>query len=49
MDREELKELADYLIPLAESTNAGKAEMTADYDEKWEFFMGFRKKKKYAK
>lgn len=45
MDRDELKELADYLIPLAENSNASKAEMTADYDNKWEFYMGFRKKR----
>lgn len=49
MDREEIKELADYLLPLAESNNASKSEMTTDYDEKWEFFMGFRKKKNHAK
>ena len=49
MDRDDIKELADYLIPMAESTNAAKAEMTTEYDEKWEFYMGFRKIKKYRK
>lgn len=39
--------MAKDLIPLAESTNAGEAVMSTDYDDKWEFFMGFRKKKKY--
>lgn len=47
MDRSEIEEMAKDLIPLAESTNASEAVMTADYDDKWEFFMGFRKKKKY--
>ena len=46
MDRSEIEEMAKDLIPLAESTNASEAVMTADYDDKWEFFMGFRKKKK---
>ena len=32
---------------LAEENNAGEALMTTDYDDKWEFIMGFRKKKKY--
>ncbi len=40
MDRDNIKELADYLIPMAESTNAAKAEMATEYDEKWEFYMG---------
>ena len=47
MDRSEIEEMAKDLIPLAESTNASEAVMSADYDDKWEFFMGFRKKKKY--
>ena len=47
MDRSDIEEMAKDLIPLAESTNAGEAVMTTDYDDKWEFFMGFRKKKKY--
>ena len=46
MDRSDIEEMAKDLIPLAESTNAGEAVMTTDYDDKWEFFMGFRKKKK---
>ena len=29
------------------STRAGEALMSTDYDDKWEFVMGFRKKKKY--
>ena len=45
MDREEIEELAKDLIPMAEEQNASQAIMTADYDDKWEFFMGFRKKK----
>ena len=44
MDREEIEELAKDLIPMAEEQNASQAIMTADYDDKWEFFMGFRKK-----
>ena len=47
MDRSDIDEMAKDLIPLAESKNASEALMTADYDDKWEFFMGFRKKKKY--
>ena len=47
MDRSDIEERAKDLIPLAESTNAGEALMTTDYDDKWEFIMGFRKKKKY--
>ena len=47
MDRNDIEEMAKDLIPLAEENNAGEALMTADYDEKWEFVMGFRKKKKY--
>ena len=47
MDRDDIEEMAKDLIPLAEEKNAGEALMTADYDEKWEFIMGFRKKKKY--
>ena len=47
MDRSDIEEMAKDLIPLAERTNAGEAVMTTDYDDKWEFFMGFRKKKKY--
>ena len=47
MDRSEIEEMAKDLMPLAESTNASEAVMSADYDDKWEFFMGFRKKKKY--
>ena len=47
MDRSDIEEMAKDLIPLAERTNAGEAIMTTDYDDKWEFFMGFRKKKKY--
>ena len=47
MDRSDIEEMAKDLIPLAESTNAGEALMTTDYDDKWEFIMGFRKKKKY--
>ncbi len=43
MDRDEMKELVNYLIPLAENTNAVKAKMTADYDEKWEFLWVFLK------
>ena len=43
----DIEEMAKDLIPLAESTNAGEAFMTTDYDDKWEFIMGFRKKKKY--
>ena len=45
MDREEIEELAKDLIPMAEEKNASQAIMAADYDDKWEFFMGFRKKK----
>ena len=45
MDREEIQELAKDLIPMAEEKNASQAIMTADYDDKWEFFMGSRKKK----
>ena len=44
MDREDIEELAKDLIPMAEEQNASQAIMTADYDDKWEFFMGFRKK-----
>ena len=40
-----IEELAKDLIPMAEEKNASQAIMTADYDDKWEFFMGFRKKK----
>ena len=47
MDRSDIEEMAKDLIPLAESTYAGEALMTTDYDDKWEFIMGFRKKKKY--
>lgn len=47
MDRNDIEEMAKDLIPLAEETNAREALMTADYDEKWEFVMDFRKKKKY--
>ena len=47
MDREEIEELAKDLIPMAEEKNTSQAIMTADYDDKWEFFMGFRHKKKY--
>ena len=47
MDRSEIEEMAKDLIPLAESKHASEAFMTTDYDDKWEFFMGFRKKKKY--
>ena len=47
MDREEIEELAKDLIPMAKEQNASQAIMTADYDDKWEFIMGFRKKKKY--
>jgi hypothetical protein len=32
---------------MAEENNASQAIMTADYNDKWEFFMGFRKKKQY--
>ncbi len=38
--------MAQILIPLAESTNAGKSVMATDYDDKWEFFMDFTRKKK---
>ena len=38
-----MKELVNYLIPLAENTNAVKAKMTADYDEKWELLWVFLK------
>ena len=44
MDRSDIEKIAQNLIPLAESTNAGEALMTTDYDDKWEFIMGFRKK-----
>ena len=47
MDRSDIEEMAKGLIPLAESTNAGEALMSTDYDDKREFIMGFRKKKKY--
>jgi len=47
MDREEIDELAKDLIPIAEEQNASQAIMTTDYNDKWEFFMGFRQKKKY--
>ena len=47
MDREDIEELAKDLIPMAEKENESQAIMTTDYDEKWEFFMGFRKKKHY--
>ncbi len=47
MDRNDIEEMAKDLIPQAEESNAGQVLMTADYDEKWEFIMGFRKKKKY--
>ena len=47
MDRSDIEEMAQNLIPLAEERNASEALMTTDYDEKWEFVMGFRKKKKY--
>ena len=43
MDRSDIEEMAKDLIPLAERTDAGEAVMTTDYDDKWEFFMGFRK------
>ena len=46
MDRSEIEEMAKDLIPLAEENNASEALMTTDYDDKWEFIMGFRKKKK---
>ena len=36
MDRSDIEEMAKDLIPLAESTNAGEALMTTDYDDKWE-------------
>lgn len=45
MDKEDIEELAKNLIPMAEENNASQAIMTADYNNKWEFFMGFRKKK----
>ena len=41
MDKEDIEELAKDLIPLAEENNASQAIMTADYNDKWEFFMGF--------
>ena len=47
MDRSNIEEMPKDLIPLAEGKNASKALMTTDYDDKWEFIMGFRKKKKY--
>ena len=47
MDRNDIEEMAKDLIPQAEESNAGQVLMTADYDEKWEFIMGFLKKKKY--
>ena len=47
MDREDIEELAKDLIPMAEEMNASQAIMTADYDDRWEFFMGFRKKKNH--
>ena len=37
----------EYGKKLAEKVNAGEALMSTDYDDKWEFIMGFRKKKKY--
>ena len=46
MDGNEIEEMAKDLIPLAESINASEAVMTADYDDKWEFFLGFRKWKR---
>lgn len=48
MDRSDIEEMARNLIPLAKESNAGQAIMTTDYDDEWEFFMGFRKKKKYS-
>ena len=47
MDRSDIEEMAKDLIPLAESTNAGEALMSTHSDDKWEFIIGFRKKKKY--
>ena len=47
MDKEDIEELAKDLIPMAEENNASQAITTADYNDKWEFFMGFRKKKQY--
>ena len=48
MDKEDIEELAKDLIPLAEENNASQAIMTADYNEKWEYFKGIRKKKQYS-
>ena len=45
MDREEIEVLAKDLMPMSKQQNSSRAIMTADYDDKWEFFMGFRKKK----
>ena len=47
MDKEDIEELAKDLISGREENNASQAIMTADYNDKWEFFMGFRKKKQY--
>ena len=47
MNKEDLKELVNTLITMADSTNASKAEISADYEEKWEFYVGVRKKKKH--
>lgn len=47
MDKEDIEELAKDLIPMAEENNASQAIMTTDYNDKWEFFMGFRQNKKY--
>ena len=45
MDRSDIEEMAKDLIPLAESTNAGEALMTTDYDDKWEFIMDSGRKR----
>ncbi len=47
MNKEDLKELVNTLITMAESTNASKAEISTDYDEKWEFYVGIWKRKKH--
>jgi len=47
MDRSNIEEMAKHLIPLAENIHASEVLTTADYDDKWEFVFGFRKKKNH--
>ncbi len=46
MEKKDIEELAKAMLPMAESMNAGKTEIKFDYDDKWEFFCGFKKKTK---